>query len=222
MSGSSHLSSDDGVGMNRKNTRIEKFEKHYDASAAAGVASPAELASTDEPSRVVRSFAFLDLCGFTSFTDKFGPVAAKQVLVVFRGIVREVTERRGVRIAKWMGDGALIVGVDTQALVSTAVDVVSRIHTDSLDVRGGVSTGPVLFIDGDDYVGRALNLASRLCDMAGPGQVLSDSDSCYNLPAWIGSVPYKSVNLKGLGRRGDLLVLSAIEEHRAPVVQLPL
>lgn len=208
--------------MTRKSSRIEKFEQHYKAADAAGVAAPAVLAAKEEPSRVVRSFAFLDLCGFTMFTDKFGAVAAKEVLVVFRGVVRDVTERRGVRIAKWMGDGALIVGVDAPTLVSAAVDIVSRIHTDSLDVRGGVSTGPVLFIDGDDYVGRALNLASRLCDMAKAGQVISDSDSCNDLPAWIQSSPYKKVALKGLGKREDLLSLSAVEDFKAPIVSLPL
>jgi adenylate cyclase len=208
--------------MTRKPSRIEKFEKHYKAADAAGVAAPAVLAAADEPNRVIRSFAFLDLCGFTRFTDRFGPVASKEVLVAFRGVVRDVTERRGVRIAKWMGDGALIVGVDTPTLVSAAVDIVSRIHTDSLDVRGGVSTGPVLFIDGDDYVGRALNLASRLCDMAGPGQVLSDGDSCNDLPNWITTKPYRSVSLKGLGKREDIMSLEAEPSMRAPIVALPI
>ena len=200
-----------------KHSRIEKFEKHYKAADAAGIAAPSVLAAADEPNRVVRSFAFLDLCGFTKFTDSFGPVASKDVLVVFRGVVRDVTERRGVRIAKWMGDGALIVGVDTPTLVSAAVDIVSRIHTDSLDVRGGVSTGPVLFIDG----GRALNLASRLCDIAGPGQVLSDGDSCTDLPDWITTKAYKSIRLKGLGKREDILSLETEPSKRAPVVPLP-
>ena len=42
-----------------------------------------------------------------------------------------------------------------------------------LPMRAGIATGAVLLIDGDDHVGRAVILASRLCDMAGPHQVLA-------------------------------------------------
>ncbi|MGH9152484.1 MAG: hypothetical protein ACRD03_08825 [Acidimicrobiales bacterium] len=30
----------------------------------------------------------------------------------------------------------------------------------------------MILLEGDDYVGRAVNLASRLCDIAGSGQLL--------------------------------------------------
>ena len=174
-----------------------------------GCEPPALLNLLDKPLQVVRSFAFVDLCGFTSYTDEHGPLIARDMLGQFRARVRDVSERRGVRIAKWMGDGALLVSVETGPLIACAVDIVSNMNVEGLEMRGGVSTGPALFIDGDDYVGRALNLASRLCDLAEAGCVLADGDSAQETPSWIEAEPYKSVMVKGLGRRRDIQVLRA-------------
>jgi class 3 adenylate cyclase len=174
-----------------------------------GCEPPAVLNLLDKPLQVVRAFAFVDLCGFTSYTDEHGPLIAREMLGQFRARVRDVSERRGVRIAKWMGDGALLVSVETGPLVACAVDIVTSVQADGLQMRGGVSTGPALFIDGDDYVGRALNLASRLCDLAEAGCVLADGDSSHDTPSWIEAEPYKSVMVKGLGRRRDIQVLRA-------------
>lgn len=186
-----------------------------------GTEAPSLLAAQTEPLRIVRSFAFMDLCSFTKYTDEHGPIAAREILLGFRAAVRDVTERRGVRIAKWLGDGVMVVGVDAGTLASTAVDIVNRIHTSELDVRGGLSTGPVLFVDGDDYVGRAINLAARLCDIAEAGEVIADGDSCQELPGWIVSEQYKNVRVKGLGNRSDLLRLGVLEGYRAPLWELP-
>ena len=43
-------------------------------------------------------------------------------------------------------------------------------------VRAGIAGGWVLLIEGDDHVGREVILASRLCDSAGPGQVLAPKE----------------------------------------------
>ena len=45
-----------------------------------------------------------------------------------------------------------------------------------LPVRAGIARGWVLLIEGDDHVGREVILASRLCDSAGPGQVLAPKE----------------------------------------------
>ena len=39
-------------------------------------------------------------------------------------------------------------------------------------MRIGIATGRALLFEGDDYIGSAVNLAARLCDAAGPGEVL--------------------------------------------------
>ena len=55
--------------------------------------------------RVRRYFAFVDLCGFTRFTEVHGDEEAVAVLTGFRTLVRFIASEHGVRVAKWLGDG---------------------------------------------------------------------------------------------------------------------
>ena len=125
--------------------------------------------------RVVRAFAFIDLSGFTAYTNEEGDDEAVDVLRQFRVAVREAASSRGVRIAKWLGDGAMLVGVETEPLVEAVVDIESRISSSGspLPLRAGVSMGPVSLFEGDDYIGHAVNIAARLCDEAAPREVLA-------------------------------------------------
>lgn len=131
-----------------------------------------------------RTFAFVDLSGFTAFTDARGDDAASRLLAVFRACVREVASDHGVRVAKWLGDGAMLVGVDERALVAAVLDLAHRVDdSDSpLAVRIGVSGGDVIVFEGDDYIGGAVNLAARLCTVAAPGQVLATLETAAVAP----------------------------------------
>ncbi len=123
--------------------------------------------------RVQRSFAFLDMCGFTAYMDERGDEDAVQALSAMRTAVRSVAEEHGVRVAKWLGDGAMIVGVEHPPLVQCALAIQAWMPPGPWpQLRGGVCTGQVLLFEGDDYVGRAVNIAARLCAAAAPGQVL--------------------------------------------------
>jgi adenylate cyclase len=209
------------VGMNTSTPRPDwrEMPREWDDNASH-VAPPAVIDATSAPLKVVRTFAFLDLSGFTAFTDAAGPTAAHELLVAFRTLVRDVAGKRGVRVAKWIGDGVLLVSVVPQPVVAAAVDIASRVQDERVAVRGGVSTGPVIILDGDDYVGRALNLASRLCDSSAPGCVLADADSCGELPEWVRSTPHRPLRLKGLGRRADLSELELADGVSSPSTAL--
>src|SRR3954471_7407216 len=137
----------------------------------------AQLAAVAGHNRVTRSFAFLDLCGFTDFGDARGDEAAVTEVQHLRAAVREVAPLFGVRVAKWLGDGVMIVGVDNEPLVAAGVAIEQRFgHLGQLAVRAGIATGPVLLVDGDDYIGRAVNVASRLCDGAGGGELVAAAE----------------------------------------------
>ena len=60
-----------------------------------------------------------------------------------------------------------------------------------------------------------LNLAAEA------GEVLADGDSCHELPGWIVAEQYKSVRVKGLGTRSDLMRLGVLDGYRAPLWELP-
>ncbi len=121
-----------------------------------------------------RTFAFLDLCGFTEFDDLHGDEAALATLRHLRSTVREVAPRYGVRVDKWLGDGAMIVGVESEPLVRAVIAMfVDLADRQTLPPRAGIAAGDVILLEGDDYVGRVVNLANRLCDEAQAGQILA-------------------------------------------------
>ncbi len=129
-------------------------------------------------SRVERSFSFLDLCGFTDFADSEGDEAAVEEAGRLRQVVREVAPLFGVRVEKWLGDGVMMVGVETERLVGAvgAIEQRARRRVPACRSRAGIASGFVLLVDGDDYIGRAVNTAARLCDTAGHGQVLAATE----------------------------------------------
>jgi class 3 adenylate cyclase len=127
--------------------------------------------------RVERTFCFLDLCGFTAYTEHNGDAAAVAVLARLRAVLRVVTEERGVRISKWLGDGAMLSGLEPQAVVACANEARDQMAGGSpLALRGGIVRGRVIMFEGDDYVGGAVNAAARLCRAAAPNQVLAAAD----------------------------------------------
>jgi class 3 adenylate cyclase len=128
--------------------------------------------------RVTRTIAFVDLSGFTMYTQTEGDEAAVAALAFFRAVTREVCARHGVRIAKWLGDGAMLVGVEAEDLAETITEmrILFTQNHSPLPLRAGVATGPVILFEGDDYIGSIVNLAARLADMAEPGQLLAPKD----------------------------------------------
>ena len=124
--------------------------------------------------RVDRWFSFVDLSGFTSFGDEFGDDASVRVLTVFRASVRQVATDFGVRIAKWLGDGCMLVSVDPRQLTASVCTLESLVHEADLplSLHAGCAGGAVILLEGDDYTGRCVNLAARLATVAQRSEVL--------------------------------------------------
>jgi len=163
-----------------------------------------------------RWFAFIDISGFTTYTEDHGTQAALEVLSRFRSAVRQVTARRGVRVLKWLGDGVMLVGVQPGPLVAAVCEVATRFDDDPFDVHAGIAGGPVLLFEGDDYVGPSANHAARLCDAAGPGEVLG-LDVAGNLPDWVQVDSHEVVHADGIGDLRPVARLSVRPEARPEV-----
>jgi class 3 adenylate cyclase len=163
-----------------------------------GVEPPVPFDQTGDPIAVERTFAFVDITGFTEFCDKFGDHAAIDVLTRFRNLCRHISARRGVRVAKWLGDGAMLVGVDEGPVIASVAELVARTPAQGIDSHAGIASGTVLLFEGDDYVGRPANLAARLCDAAGPGEILTCALTG-ELPAWVEARDRLTVDLVGVG-----------------------
>ncbi len=151
--------------------------------------------------RVDRCFAFIDLCGFSSYTERNGDEEAVSVLSMMRSVVRRAADRRGVRVMKWLGDGAMLSGAERGSIAAATLEI--RHHLGGacpLDVRVGICRGPVLVFDGDDYVGSVINVAARLCDRAAPGQLLMAEHADATVPPWAVSRPFGVLEVDGLSR----------------------
>lgn len=149
--------------------------------------------------RVPRTFVFVDLSGFTNYTAAFGDDAAGRILGAFRTIVRSVASERGVRIAKWLGDGCMCVAVDQDDAISFVLDLERRATEvcNPLTVRAGLATGHALLFEGDDYIGSAVNMAARLCDRARNVEVLMPAMQLEQLPEGVTAEPFGEVELRG-------------------------
>jgi class 3 adenylate cyclase len=124
--------------------------------------------------RIPRSFAFLDLCGFTQFMTEHGDDSAAIALTDIRTKIRQAAGHSAVRVCKWLGDGAMLVAADPERLVECLEEIWWRLEDQPhLKLRCGIATGDVLIFEGDDYIGSAVNIASRLCDLASPGEFVA-------------------------------------------------
>lgn len=168
--------------------------------------------------RVPRTFVFVDLSGFTNFTADFGDDAAGRVLSSFRALTRQVASERAVRIAKWLGDGCMLVAVEPADGIAAVMELQARSAEACapLALRAGVATGYALLFEGDDYIGSAVNLAARLCDVAGPYEVLLPADQADELPAGVNAEDVGPVQLHGLKQRLHVVRLTGAPQPATP------
>ena len=81
--------------------------------------------------------------------------------------------RHGGRLIKLLGDGAMLRLADAAVGVSAALELVETMSGEGVvSSHAGVHAGPVIERDLDVF-GQTVNLASRIADAAGPGEVLA-------------------------------------------------
>jgi adenylate cyclase len=181
--------------------------------------------------RVHRSFAFVDVSGFTALTEIEGDERAVDILTAFRALLRDICSRRGVRIAKWLGDGVMLVCVETRPLLETILElhhVVCEVSSpvQEVSIRSGTTSGDVILMEGDDYIGHCVNVAARLCDLAQGGEALVVPSVVGDLPQWAVVVAQKEINIRGVERpvAASSIGMAATDEGRLldPICGLPL
>lgn len=174
-----------------------------DAAQINQIAPPHELSDGDTHLNVTRTFCFADLSGFTAFTRDNGPHAAVGQLGQFRRIARNVAAKRGVRVAKWLGDGVMIVGTEARPTIALGAHLVHAFSDNEIQVRVGIATGIALLFEGDDYIGEPVNLAAKLCAAAEPDEILAVTELS-DLPDWVESEDIVTVEIKGVGEIGGV------------------
>ena len=119
---------------------------------------------------------FTDLVGFSSWALRAGDDDALQLLrAVATAIEPPVLARRG-RVVKRLGDGIMAVFPGPQLAVDAAVEARTRLAEVEVagyrpQLRAGLHTGHPRALGGD-YLGVDVNVAARVADRAGAGELL--------------------------------------------------
>jgi adenylate cyclase len=133
-------------------------------------------ADAADGSTVEGTIAFTDIVGFTEYTATRGDEEALQLLAVQERLARSVLPE-SARLVKELGDGLLLWFPRAGPALRSALDLQQRFEAESMEtglpmwMRVGMHHGRAL-TRGADLVGHDVNLAARIADVAGPGEVL--------------------------------------------------
>jgi len=127
------------------------------------------------------AIVFTDIVGYTEFTADRGDTAAVALLDRQTTIVRDALPE-DARIVKELGDGLLLWFGEPVGAVTTCLQLLDEFAragdaTTPLWVRIGMHWGRPAR-RGDDLVGHDVNLAARIADMSGPGELLVSDAVC--------------------------------------------
>jgi DNA-binding NarL/FixJ family response regulator/class 3 adenylate cyclase len=131
----------------------------------------------------LKTFLIADVRGFTRFTHERGDHAAAQLTIRFSELVRRAVEDVDGVVVEFRGDEALAAFDSPRRAIKAAVDLQARFEAETfgeapgvpLPVGIGLDVGEAVAVE-DGYRGNALNIAARLCGLAGPGEVLASAE----------------------------------------------
>jgi class 3 adenylate cyclase len=154
------------------------------AAPAPQFAEPGPAAATGAERRLV-SILFADLVGFTTFAEERDAEEVRDTLTRYFDLARDVIERYGGTVEKFIGDAVMAVwGAptahedDAERAVRSGLDLVVAVRAlgPGIQARAGVLTGEAAVTLGATnqglVAGDLVNTASRLQSVAPPGSVL--------------------------------------------------
>src|SRR5438132_4085677 len=158
---------------------------------------------------------FCDVVGSTELGERLDPESVRRVLARFFETVREVVQHHGGSVEKFIGDAVMAVfGVpvvhedDALRAVRTAAALqeqlssltrdLARDFATTIELRVGINTGEV--VTGTEErlaTGDAVNVAARLEQAAGAGQVLLGETTVKRLGEAVVAEPIADLDLNG-------------------------
>jgi DNA-binding NarL/FixJ family response regulator/class 3 adenylate cyclase len=180
------------------------------------------VTDADAP-RGIRVFLIADVRGYTLFTQEHGDEAAARLAEKFARLVREGVGSAGGALIELRGDEALAAFDSPRDAIVAAIDLQSRFVDETLllpelplYVGMGLDAGEAVPLE-DGFRGGALNLAARLCSLAGPGEILA-SREVIHLARAVEGVTYVErgeARLKGLSEPVRVIRVSPLEDDPA-------
>ena len=163
-------------------------------------------ARVDAGPAAYRGFLFSDMRGFTAFAERHGNTAAAEAVSRFLDVARKAIARHEGAEVKTEGDAihavfpsassAVLCGLD---IVEGAAELNAQEPDRPLGLGVGVHAGEAVET-AEGYIGRAVNIAARLCSTAKPGEVLVSSTvkGITQASIQVGFIPKGQRRLKGI------------------------
>jgi class 3 adenylate cyclase/CheY-like chemotaxis protein len=206
--------------------RIGRLQRFLAPQVAQMIASSDASDSLLSSHRREVTVLFCDLRGFTAFTDAVEPEEVMGVLREYHENLGELIFQYEGTLERFLGDGIMIVFNDpipcddhTERAVRLALDMRARVATLAeewarkgyvlgfgIGIASGYATlGQVGFEHRREYtaIGRAVNLASRLCDEAKAGQIVVSQRAFSVVEPWVTGSHIGQLDLKGFNRPID-------------------
>jgi class 3 adenylate cyclase len=124
-----------------------------------------------EGDAVTATVVFTDIVASTEHQARVGPREWSRLTDQHEALVRDLLARHRGREVKMTGDGFLATFDGTARGLRCAAEIVQSAKGIGLNLRAGVHTGEVE-LRGNDIAGLAVTIASRVCGLAGSGEVL--------------------------------------------------
>ncbi|MGZ4289732.1 MAG: adenylate/guanylate cyclase domain-containing protein [Gaiellaceae bacterium] len=201
--------------------------------------APVAPAAAPREQRKTVTILFCDVAGSTELGESTDPEALRAVLARYFDRMKELVERHGGTVEKFIGDAVMAVfGVpvvhEDDALRACRAAVEMRDALPKLGIRGriGVNTGEV--VTGTEErlaTGDAVNIAARLEQAAEPGEVLIGAETVRLVRGAVELGGERRLELKGksepvaayplvaalgeLSRRSDVPIVGRERERRA-------
>lgn len=156
-------------------TVVYALQAHLLEQIRRDVIGAADLASGEIGGTVELTVCFADLVEFT----RLGEEIAAEELGMVAGRLEEMASAVAeppVRLVKTIGDAVMLVSTEPEPMVAAALALIDAAEQEGQQfpwLRAGLASGPTLPQSGD-YYGRAVNLASRITNVARPGSVVLD------------------------------------------------
>ena len=163
--------------------------------------------------RVAMAFCFVDLSGFTRYTEEEGDEEALDLVERFIETV-EATLPADATIVKTIGDEVMIVSPDQRLITEWAVGFLT-LFDERPRPKTGIHFGSAVYRDGD-YFGGDVNLAHRVAARALAGEVLVTRSVVDGIGAseYLDLEPIGEVSLKGFPALVELFAATTARRRR--------
>jgi class 3 adenylate cyclase len=122
--------------------------------------------------RVLATVLFTDIVGSTQMAVRLGDRAWSELLARHHALVRTELDRHRGREIDTAGDGFMASFDGPARAIRCARAITEGVRTLGIEVRAGLHTGECQSM-GDRLTGIAVHIASRICALAGPGEILT-------------------------------------------------